>query len=248
MDGITEAVIRAAHALRERCSRLLPDLPPPVAHALNPLDYARAPHEEYIRRFSGLGSHTILLGMNPGPWGMGQTGVPFGDVNAVRELLDIRDLPVNQPPNQHPNRPVHGLSSRRGEVSGTRLWGALAELFGTADEIHAHLFVLNHCPLLMYNADGQNITPDKLRGPIADDLLAACDEHLQAVADALGTLRIIGVGRYAERRATSVFGGTAIEVDSIPHPSPANPLANRDGGAIWRGIVADKLLSGPPQR
>ena len=244
MDGITEAVIRAAHALRERCSRLLPDLPPPVAHALNPLDYARAPHEEYIRRFSGLGSHTILLGMNPGPWGMGQTGVPFGDVNAVRELLDIRDLPVNQ----HPNRPVHGLSSRRGEVSGTRLWGALAELFGTADEIHAHLFVLNHCPLLMYNADGQNITPDKLRGPIADDLLAACDEHLQAVADALGTLRIIGVGRYAERRATSVFGGTAIAGARLPHPSPANPRGNRDGGAIWRGIVADKLLSGPPQR
>jgi len=115
-------------------------------------------------------------------------------------------------------------------------------------EANAHLFVVNHCPLLMYNADGQNITPDKLRGPIADDLLAACDEHLQAVADALGTRRVIGVGRYAERRATDVFADTAIEIDGIPHPSPANPLANRDGGAIWRGIVADKLLSGPPQR
>ena len=239
MDEITEAVIRAAHALRERCSHILLDLPAPVAHALNPLDYARAPHEEYLRRYSGLGSHTILLGMNPGPWGMGQTGVPFGDVNAVRELLDIRDLPVDQPPNQHPNRPVHGLSSTRGEVSGTRLWGALAELFGTAEEIHTHLFVVNHCPLLMYNADGQNITPDKLRGPVAAELLSACDEHLRTIAEALRIQRIIGVGRYAQRQAATLF--TEIEVDWVPHPSPASPFANKNGGADWRDALSAAL-------
>ncbi len=170
---------------------------------------------------------------------MGQTGVPFGDVNAVRELLDIRDLPVDQPPNQHPNRPVHGLSSTRGEVSGTRLWGALAEMFGSADEIHAHLFVVNHCPLLMYNADGQNITPDKLRGPVAAELLAACDEHLRTIAEVLQIQRIIGVGRYAQRQAAALF--SEIEVDWVPHPSPASPFANKNGGADWRDALSAAL-------
>ena len=239
MDEITGAVIQAAHALRENCSRIAPNLPAPVAYALNPLDYARAPHEEYLRRYSGLGCHTILLGMNPGPWGMGQTGVPFGDVNAVRELLEIRNLPVEQPSGQHPNRPIHGLDCPRGEVSGTRLWGALTDLYGTADEIHAHLFVVNHCPLLMYNDGGQNVTPDKLRGPIAAELLSACDEHLRTIAEALRIQRIIGVGRYAQRQAAALF--SEIEVDWVPHPSPASPFANKNGGADWRDALSAAL-------
>ena len=243
MSSETDALIAARDLLCNRCDRLSPDLPSPVAHALNPLAYARAPNGEYIRRYCGLGSHTILLGMNPGPWGMGQTGVPFGDVTQVRELLGIHALPVDQPPNQHPNRPIHGLDCPRGEVSGTRLWGALAGIFGSADEIHQQLFIVNHCPLLLYNADGQNITPDKLRGPVADELMAACDEHLLSIADALQTSRVIGIGRYAEKRATVLFQGTDIAVDSIPHPSPANPLANRKKGSEWRAIVRQKLLS-----
>ena len=50
---------------------------PPVTHVYNPLDYARAPHEAYLTRWGKGPKQVLLLGMNPGPFGMAQTGVPF---------------------------------------------------------------------------------------------------------------------------------------------------------------------------
>ncbi len=45
----------------------------------NPLAYARLPHETYIRRYITSTKRVLFLGMNPGPWGMAQTGVLWGD-------------------------------------------------------------------------------------------------------------------------------------------------------------------------
>jgi len=42
--------------------------------------------------------------MNPGPWGMAQTGVPFGEINAVKDWLGI-NAEVDKPQKQHPKRP-----------------------------------------------------------------------------------------------------------------------------------------------
>ena len=56
----------------------------PVQLVYNPLAYAWKPHEAYLRKFGGGGKRVIFLGMNPGPFGMTQTGVPFGEVAAVR--------------------------------------------------------------------------------------------------------------------------------------------------------------------
>jgi single-strand selective monofunctional uracil DNA glycosylase len=230
-----------AKSLSNACNKLTPKLEKKVSWVYNPLDYAWEVHKQYLRKYGDLGGKTILLGMNPGPWGMGQTGVPFGDVSKVRDYLGLSG-DVGQPERLHPKRPVIGLDSNRNEVSGTRLWGVIEDTFGSADEAHTNLFVVNHCPLLMFDEAGKNLTPDKLSGHCAKELLELCDLHLQQVVDILGATQVIGVGAYAEKQAKKALVGMDIEITRIPHPSPASPLANRNGGADWRHAVK-KVLS-----
>ena len=63
----------------------------------NPLMYAWGIHEEFIRLSGGHGAKTILMGMNPGPHGMGQMGIPFAATSVVRELLGISGIDVGKP-------------------------------------------------------------------------------------------------------------------------------------------------------
>jgi single-strand selective monofunctional uracil DNA glycosylase len=234
-----KSLVDAAKKLHSACSNLKDELGPPLSFTYEPLDYAWQVHEQYLTRYGGLGAKTVLLGMNPGPWGMGQTGVPFGDVSKVIDYLRLAG-DVGSPTETHPKRPVHGLDCTRGEVSGTRLWSIIEEIYGDADSAHQQLFVVNHCPLLMFDEEARNLTPDKLRGESAKRLLQVCDEHLREVVTALGAERVVGVGAYARKRAEIGLGDLAdskVTIDSIPHPSPASPLANRNGGADWRAEV-----------
>ncbi|CAI8216154.1 MAG: single-stranded DNA-binding protein [Candidatus Poseidoniales archaeon] len=234
--NVQHALLEAAERLRDLTEQLTPKLLDEcdnIDWIYNPLIYAWAPHSEYIRRHGTQGAHTMLVGMNPGH-GMGNTGVPFGCPKMVREVLGIVDLPVDQPPLIHPKRPIYGLEHPKPEVSGTRIWSALSEAFGTGNAPGKHVYIVNHCPLWMFNEKGTNITPDKLRGPTADRLRNVCDEHLREVANILNSNVIIGVGRYAQRRVETIFQGSETEVRNVPHPSPANPFANRNGGADWR--------------
>ena len=236
MDSLDDA----AKSLSDACNNLTPKLSKTVSWIYNPLDYAWEVHHQYLRKYGDLGCKTILLGMNPGPWGMGQTGVPFGDVNKVTDYLGLTGN-VSQPEKIHPKRPVIGMGSTRNEVSGTRLWGILEDTFGSAEKAHAKLFVVNHCPLLMFDENGRNLTPDKISGPSAKKLLEICNLHLRQVVEILGATRVIGVGAYAEKQATKALAGIDIEIKRIPHPSPASPLANRNGGADWRHEVKNVL-------
>ena len=234
-----KSLVDAAKKLHSACSTLKDELGPPLSFTYEPLDYAWQVHEQYLTNYGGLGAKTVLLGMNPGPWGMGQTGVPFGDVSKVTDYLRLAG-DVGSPTETHPKRPVHGLDCTRGEVSGTRLWSIIEEIYGDADSAHQRLFVVNHCPLLMFDEEARNLTPDKLRGESAKRLLQVCDEHLREVVTALGAERVVGVGAYAKKRAEIGLGDLAdskVTIDSIPHPSPASPLANRNGGADWRAEV-----------
>ncbi|MEZ6083638.1 MAG: hypothetical protein R3E58_06750 [Phycisphaerae bacterium] len=54
----------------------------------NPLIYACASFDAYVACCDIENVEVILLGMNPGPWGMAQTGVPFGEVGAVQALAE----------------------------------------------------------------------------------------------------------------------------------------------------------------
>lgn len=218
---------------------------PPVAYVYNPLVYAREPLERYLERWGGGPKELLFVGMNPGPFGMMQTGVPFGEVSLVRDWLGIEGA-VSRPPAEHPKRPVEGFACRRSEVSGARLWGWARSRCGSPERFFARAFVWNWCPLGFLDEGGRNLTPDKLPRAERAALEAVCDRALAGVVEALGVRRVIAVGAVAEaavRRALAVTddsgggcGGVAIV--RIPHPSPASPAANRGWGAQADAVLA----------
>lgn len=199
---------------------------PPVSHVYNPLDYAWEVHAEYLRRYGEGPREVFLLGMNPGPWGMAQTGVPFGEVAAVRDWLEL-ERPVRRPVNEHPKRPVLGLECQRSEVSGRRLWGWARESFVTPARFFRTFFVGNYCPLQFLEASGRNLTPDKLKTIEQQPLYQACDRALRSSVAVLRPRIVVGVGAFAEKRARTVLGEDGPLIGRILHPSPASPAANR---------------------
>jgi single-strand selective monofunctional uracil DNA glycosylase len=222
---IADALLEAARALSARLAQMR--FAPPVAHVYDPLAYAWAPYEQYVRRYGASRKRVVLLGMNPGPFGMMQTGVPFGEVAAVRDWMGIA-APVDRPADEHPKRRIDGFACTRSEVSGRRLWGWAAQHWGSAERFFADHFVLNYCPLVFLEAGGRNFTPDKLPAAQLATLYAACDAHLAAALAALAPAMAIGVGGFAQARLKAVTGDdAAIRVGQILHPSPASPLANR---------------------
>jgi single-strand selective monofunctional uracil DNA glycosylase len=126
-----------------------------VPYVYNPLLYARAPHELYLTKWGQGEKRVLLLGMNPGPFGMAQTGVPFGDVPMVRDFLGVQGAVV-RPKVEHPDRPIEGFACLRREVSGTRLWGWVQNRFGTPDAFFESFFVANYCPLVFMEQGGRN--------------------------------------------------------------------------------------------
>jgi single-strand selective monofunctional uracil DNA glycosylase len=229
-------LVRISRALGRDVDRL--SFAAPVSHVYNPLRYAAPLHEEYLARY-GVGPKTVLLlGMNPGPFGMAQTGVPFGDVSVVREWLGL-DSPVARPPREHPKRPVLGLACPRGEVSGQRLWGWARERFATPQRFFTDFFVVNYCPLAFIEDSGRNRTPDKLPAGEQAPLFAACDQALRRIVETLRPRHIVGVGAFATRRARLALEGFDVAVGTVLHPSPASPLANRG----WAETVDRQLAA-----
>ncbi len=209
---------------------------PPVTHIYNPLEYARQPYELYLRSYAKPPREIILMGMNPGPWGMAQTGVPFGEIEAVREWLRI-EAPVGQPPVMHPKRPVEGFACRRREVSGQRLWGWAKKTFRTPEQFFSRLFVANYCPLLFIEEGGRNRTPADLPASDKRPLIAVCDRGLRRTVAWFRPRYVVGVGRFAEERARTALSDFDVIVGGISHPSPANPKANRN----WAALVNREL-------
>ena len=238
---VTEKVIAAAEKLRDRVDAL--DFGPNVPWIYNPLRYAWQTHRQYLDRYTPATCKVLLLGMNPGPWGMAQTGVPFGEVNAVVNWLAI-DAAVGKPPQEHPKRPIEGLSCKRSEVSGQRLWGLFQKRYKTPEAFFEKHFVANYCPLVFMEESAKNLTPDKLPIAARKPLEQVCDEHLSELIDALQPEWVIGVGGFAEDCATRVLGdrsvlASAIKTGRILHPSPASPAANRD----WAGTATKQLVA-----
>ena len=209
---------------------------PPVLHVYNPLVYASAPHAEYLRRFASGRKEVLFVGMNPGPFGMAQTGVPFGDVSMVRDWMGIEG-PVGRPDSEHPKRPVLGFDCARSEVSGTRLWSWARERFGSPEKFFERFFVWNYCPLCFLEASGRNRTPDKLPAAERSPLFEACDRALRGLVDELGPRWVVGVGKFAEDRAKAALSDYDVEIGRILHPSPASPAANKN----WAGAAEAAL-------
>jgi single-strand selective monofunctional uracil DNA glycosylase len=223
----------------ELCEALSPlRFAEPVHCVYNPLEYARKPHTEYLKRFGRGSKRVIFLGMNPGPWGMAQTGVPFGEIPAVRDWMGI-DAPVGKPDPEHPKRPIEGFACQRSEVSGRRLWGLFAERFGTAEAFFDEHFVLNFCPLVWMEESWRNRTPNKLPAHERAAVDVPCQRHLRGALEALQPEWAIGVGAFAEAKLAEVTGpGDPWTVSRVLHPSPASPAANRG----WSQAATRQLL------
>ena len=221
MNELVASTRRLAEALRAL------EFPPPVDCVYQPLDYAWKPHLSYLERFGKGRKRVVFLGMNPGPFGMAQTGVPFGEVAAVRDWMGI-DEPVGKPAREHPKRPVDGFQCARSEVSGRRLWGLFAERFAAPGDFFQDHFVLNYCPLVWMSATGANLTPDKLPPSAMAPVEDACLRHLSEVIAMLQPAFLIGIGGFAEDRLRRAVGdGGPACIGRILHPSPASPAANR---------------------
>jgi single-strand selective monofunctional uracil DNA glycosylase len=230
----SDELIEAAQKLSAGVQKL--KFAAPVTHVYNPLDYAWRAHELYLRRYGNSPKRVIFLGMNPGPFGMAQTGIPFGQIAAVRDWLGIT-AKIDKPPRENPKRPVLGFGCHRSEISGERLWGLFRERFGTAEKFFRAHIVMNYCPLAFVEASGRNRTPEKLPSRERDKLFAACDEHLREGIRILEPEWLIGVGDFATKRAREVIVDPTPRLGQILHPSPACPESNVD----WSGKVIRQL-------
>jgi len=234
--SVAEKLLEAAATLRGELAGLR--FSRPVTHVYNPLEYAWDAYEAYVRAFVTGPRRVVFLGMNPGPFGMVQTGVPFGEIGMVRDWMKI-SARIGEPASLNPNRPVLGFACPRSEISGKRLWGLFARRFQSPMDFFKEHVVLNYCPLAFMEGTGRNITPDKLPNTSKLAVLEPCDRHLRAVVEALGPEWLIGVGGFACRRAEEVFEDAprGLRIGQILHPSPASPAANRD----WAGTVEGQL-------
>ncbi|MBW2412625.1 MAG: single-stranded DNA-binding protein [Deltaproteobacteria bacterium] len=225
--GITEQLVKDVQPLQ---------FGPPVTHVYNPLEYAFEPYKLYLQRFGKPPKEVVLVGMNPGPWGMAQTGIPFGEIHAVKHWMGI-EAPVDTPGNEHPKRPVEGFECTRSEVSGRRLWGWAQNKFKTPERFFSRFFVANYCPLQFIEESGRNRTPNQLRASERKPLLEICDRSLRLSIKWLKPKYVIGVGQFAAERSRAALSDQQVTVDVMTHPSPANPKANRG----WEKIIEKEL-------
>ncbi|MCX8040015.1 MAG: single-stranded DNA-binding protein [Planctomycetota bacterium] len=224
-----EDLLAIARACRAACERL----PLHVPWIYSPWQYAWPVFVQYAQRYFRPPHRMLWVGMNPGPFGMVQSGIPFGDVALVRSWLQL-DAPIVPPAQQHPRRPIVGWSCARREVSGQRLWGLLSSRYRTPQACFAELFVINWCPLAFLDAAGRNLTPDRLPMPARQALGEICDRFLAAVASLAESSCIVALGAVA---AAAARRATALPVLELPHPSPANPRAQRG----WTQLVSARL-------
>lgn len=224
MTSLPDRLEQLALGLRRDLSTL--HFGPPVQVVYDPTDYAWPVHRAYLQRFGDGRGRVVLVGMNPGPWGMAQTGVPFGEIGSVRDFLGLSGQ-IGQPKVVHEKRPIEGLDCQRSEVSGRRLWGWAQDRYGTAEAFFERFFVLNYCPLSFMEASGRNRTPDKLPVAEREPLFQACDAHLREAVRALAPRMVVGVGAFAEKRARRVLRDLDVPIGRVLHPSPASPAANK---------------------
>jgi single-strand selective monofunctional uracil DNA glycosylase len=209
------------------------------SHVYNPLQYAWSGQRAYLERYGRKRGRVLLVGMNPGPWGMAQTGVPFGSVAMVRNWFGIEPRLSRRLPAQHPRYPILGMRCHRDEGSGKRLWGWAAQRFGTPERFFERFFVWNYCPLL-FLAHDRNLTPAGLSAVEVRALAPVCDRALRDVIDVLQPVAVVGIGRYAEQRLRNLVG-ERVPVGYLPHPSPASPAANREWAAMAERALAPWL-------
>jgi len=113
------------------------------------------------------------------------------------------------------------------------------EIIGTPEQFFSHYFVANYCPLCFLEASGRNRTPDRLPAGDRAPLFAACDCALRRTIECLNPRFVVGVGRFDADRVAASAAKLPVTTGAAPHPSPANPAANRG----WERAFTDALAA-----
>lgn len=213
----------------------------PVAYVYNPIEYAKMPHSAYLNRYGCGTKRFLILGMNPGPFGMAQTGVPFGDVGMITNYLKIAG-DVERPALEHPKRPILGYGCPRAEVSGQRLWGWIKEHYPSPYAFFDSAIILNYCPLIFLESSGRNLTPDKLPVEQKRPLEQLADSYLKKTVATVEPEWIISIGKWTGQKARKALDGEDLKHLTISHPSPASPKANRGWSALIEGELKEAGL------
>ena len=237
--SLSDKMVAASAQLKNEVDAL--NFASPVAYVYNPLAYAWKPNQTYLSRFANSKKKVVFMGMNPGPWGMAQVGVPFGEIDSVKNWMGIEE-PVDIPFPEHPKRPVLGFACEKSEVSGRRLWGLFRERFPEAKNFFADHFVLNYCPLVFMEESARNRTPDKLPVAESEPLFEVCNRHLKTCIEILQPEWIVGVGGFAQKQARDALDGVDIKHGKVLHPSPASPAANRGWAEAARKQLLDQEI------
>ena len=234
-----EKLLSVALSMQKKLSHF--NFKEPVEYVYSPLDYAWYGYKSYITKFAPQKAKALFIGMNPGPFGMAQTGVPFGDTIMVKKWMKISGK-INIPDRYHPKRSIEGFNCTRREISGSRLWGLFKDHFITPENFFQDYLVINYCPLMFLEKSGRNLTPEKLSKTERDNLIKICDAHLATVTKLLQPIWLIGIGVFATQAITRVT--TQLNTSTKPkscqilHPSPANPKANLG----WADLASKKLI------
>ncbi len=233
--SVSDRILQVGAELSFECNRLINQFE--CAHVYNPLDYAWDVYADYVRKYANSQKRVLFMGMNPGPWGMAQNGVPFGEISAVQNWLKLKGT-IRKPIDEHPKRPIQGWDCPRSEVSGRRFWGMLEDHFENSQSFFQHAWVVNYCPLLFLEESGRNLTPDKVKGHAIDEALAHASNHLEHVVDILDPEVVVGVGRWAQKQARKTLANFNGHIETLLHPSPASPAANRG----WARQAKEQLV------
>ncbi|XP_022920876.2 single-strand selective monofunctional uracil DNA glycosylase-like [Onthophagus taurus] len=197
----------------------------PAHYIYNPLEYAWKPHSTFVKTYCKGTKDVLFLRINPGPWGMCQTGIPFGEVNISKEWLKMNGE-VEKPKNECPKKQIKGFECHRSEQSGKRFYGFFKNLCRTPEVFFKNAFVYNFCPLSFMEKEEEgkrcaNITPDKLKGQIKKDLENICGKTLVNILKLLDVKIIVAVGRYTEKQAVKIIQESQLDIEVIymRHPS-----------------------------
>lgn len=159
-NDIPTRLLQNAILLNEKLGTL--SFTSPVQFVYNPVKYAFDMYAAFLRKYCNSEKKILLLGMNPGPWGMVQTGIPFGEINMVKDWYKI-EARINKPQRECPEREVMGLNCSRTEISGKRIYDFFKNISETPEVFFQDTYLYNFCPLALMQNGGKNITPSSLK-------------------------------------------------------------------------------------
>jgi single-strand selective monofunctional uracil DNA glycosylase len=239
MPALVDALVREWGANGKRWERVARDARAAGLEVWNPALYAGKAHAEYLRRFPPRTGALLALGLNPGPYGMAQTGIPFTDCRTAKGDLGLPGLDI---PGFAPKDLIARLKKPTGKWRGTyersslvvyaflkKAWG------GSLKGAYSNWFVGNPCPLLFLEPGGWNVTPAH---PKLKKIAGMKELREVAVARFAAVLKPRGIVCLGADVAAAVeeVGEKLVGKDSYvryPHPARAVPVK-------WaEGLVAD---------